>query len=124
MSLIRAADAPQFDLPGVRFTGLAAPSRGSRENAAWRFTVEVGTRGQPHRVTREEIFIALAGRAHVVVDGVMHELSAGDALVVPAHAELALGNPGPEPFHGVAVLPVGGQAVVADGEPFTPPWAA
>ncbi len=29
MTVIRGAQAPRFHLPGVEFTGLAAPSRGS-----------------------------------------------------------------------------------------------
>lgn len=120
---IHADDAPQFNLPDVRFIGLAAPSRGSRENAAWRFAVRAGASGHPHRVTREEIFIALSGRARAMVDGVAHELAAGDALVVPAQSELSLSNPGEEEFLGVAVLPIGGQVVIGDGVPFTPPWA-
>ena len=35
MPVISAAQAPTFELPGIRFTGLAAPSRGSAESAVW-----------------------------------------------------------------------------------------
>jgi len=122
MPLIAATDAPIYDLPGVRFTGLAAPSRGASENCVWLVTIAPGTDGVPHCCTREETFVAIEGAARVTVGGQEHDVSAGSALVVPAHTEFSLANPFDAPFRAVVVLPVGGQAVM-DGEPaFTPPW--
>ena len=123
MPLLSRADAPIFNLPGIRFTTLASPSRGARETAVWEVTVEPGVDGSPHQLTREEIFVALEGRAAVEVNGQRHELAAGSALVVEAGQTLALSNPGSEPFRAVAVFPVGGQAVIGDKPAFTPPWA-
>src|SRR4051794_41261617 len=111
MPLIAAADAPTYELPGVRFTGLAAPSRGASENSVWVIAVEPGAPGAPHSVTREEIFVATHGRAELTLGGVTRALQAGDAAVVPAHAQFNLANPHDEPFQAVVVLPVGGQAV-------------
>ncbi|MBX3620170.1 MAG: cupin domain-containing protein [Rhizobacter sp.] len=124
MPFIAAADAPVFTLPGVTFTGLASPSRGSRETAAWRLSMAPGTAPHVHRLTREEIFIGLSGRAEAQVGGTRHTLSAGCALVVPPGVDFSLSNPHELAFEAVAVLPVGGQAVVAGGAPFVPPWAA
>jgi mannose-6-phosphate isomerase-like protein (cupin superfamily) len=124
MPFIASGDAPQFSLPGVTFTGLASPSRGSRENAAWRIHMAAGTAPRLHRLTREEIFIGLSGRADAQVGDVRHELSAGCALVVPAGTDFALSTPHGEAFEAVAVLPVGGLAVVDGQPPFVPPWAA
>jgi quercetin dioxygenase-like cupin family protein len=124
MPFIAASDAPVFNLPGVTFTGLASPSRGSLENAAWRLTMAPHTEPHPHHLTREEIFIAIAGRAEATVGGVHHQLAPGCALVVPANVEFALFNPHAEPFEAVAVFPVGGQAVIGNDAPFVPPWAA
>ncbi len=124
MALINAADAPTFALPGVTFTGLASPSRGSTENAVWRLSMAPGTAPRPHQLTREEIFVALAGRAEVTLAGQQHTLAAGGALVIPAGADFALSNPHDEPFEAVAVLPVGGQAMLPGEAPFVPPWAA
>ncbi|TXC62046.1 cupin domain-containing protein [Piscinibacter aquaticus] len=87
-------------------------------------TVEPGVAGSPHRLTREETFVALEGSAVVEVDGQRHELAAGSALVVAAGQTLALSNTASRPFRALAVLPVGGQAVIGDGPAFTPPWAA
>ena len=124
MPLLRRADAPVFHLPGIRFTTLSSPSRGARDNAVWEFSVDPGVAGAPHRLTREETFVALEGQASVSLDGQPHALAAGSALVVAAGQTLALSNPGPQPFRALAVFPVGGQAVVGDGPAFTPPWAA
>jgi quercetin dioxygenase-like cupin family protein len=123
MPFIDRADAPSFELHGACFTGLASPSRGSTENAVWMVTLPPGMPGVPHRLTREEVFVAVEGAARAQLDGQVHELRAGCALVVPAGAELSLANPYDAPFRTIAVLPVGGQAMVGDAPPFTPPWA-
>ena len=124
MSFVSQHDAPVFDLPGITFTGLTSPSRGSRENAVWRFVIQPGTPGMPHQLTREETLVALQGCAMIEVGGVVYELTAGSAFAVPANTTMSLANPGTEPFHAIAVLPVGGQAVVGSEPAFTPPWAA
>ena len=124
MKIIDAADAPAFDMPGVRFTGLAAPSRGARETAAWRIAVEAGTPARFHQVTREEIFIATGGRARFHIGGREHELVAGGCAIVPPNVDFALSNPFDAPFEAVVVFPVGGQAMLAGEAPFVPPWAA
>lgn len=123
MPFIPAAEARIFDIPGVRFAGLAAPSRGATENAVWIVTLQPGAPGMPHRLTREEIFVAIGGAASATVDGTAHELTEGSALVVPAGATLSLSNPHAAPFRAVVVLPVGGQARIDGEAPFTPPWA-
>lgn len=123
MPMIRSALAPAFHLPGVTFHGLAAPSRGSQENAVWRLVMAPGVEPVPHRLTREEIFVALSGKAVAAIDGEPHALAAGDSLVVPAGTEFSLSNIGAEAFEAVVVLPVGGEAIMADGARFTPPWA-
>jgi quercetin dioxygenase-like cupin family protein len=123
MPLLSRSDAPNFELAGVRFTTLAAPSRGARENSVWEVTVEPGVAGTPHRLTREETFVALEGRANFEVDGQRHELTAGSALVVEAGRTVALSNAGPQAFRALAVYPVGGQVLIGDRPAFTPPWA-
>lgn len=124
MPLLTRLNASTFNLPGIRFTTLSSPSRGARENAVWEVTVEPGVAGSPHRLTREETFVALDGSAIVELDGQRHELTAGNALVVEAGQTLALSNAGTQPFRALAVFPVGGQAKIGDGPAFTPPWAA
>ncbi len=123
MPHIAAADAPIFKLPGTTFTGLAAPSRGARENAVWRVALDPGTPPRPHQLTREEILVATAGEAIASLNGEDIRFSAGDALIIPAFADFSLANPGTAPFEAVAVLPVGARAMMQDGELFAPPWS-
>lgn len=122
MHLIKAAAAPTFESPGLSVIGLAAPSRGASETCVWRITMAPRTPPTPHAIDREEIFVALSGEARVDLGGKDHVLAAGDALVVPAGETLAISNPGPAPFIALAVLPVGGRAVMPGGESFCPPW--
>jgi mannose-6-phosphate isomerase-like protein (cupin superfamily) len=115
--------APSFTIPGLTVTGLAAPSRGATETSVWTIEIAPGTPGTPHAVDREEVFVALAGRAAVAVSGRELELEPGEALIVPAGETFAIGNPHGEPFRAVAAAPVGCRAVLPGGEPFVPPWA-
>jgi quercetin dioxygenase-like cupin family protein len=123
MPVITAADARSFALPGLAVLGLAAPSRGARETAVWRLTLEPGALGAAHTLDREEVFVALAGAARASIGDAEHEVGAGEALVVPAGVEFSLANPYEEPFEAVVAFPVGGRATMPGGEPFTPPWA-
>jgi mannose-6-phosphate isomerase-like protein (cupin superfamily) len=124
VSLIPAETAPRFEMHGAQFTGLAAPSRGARESAVWRVRLAAGTTPVTHRLTREEVFVALSGTARVTLDGETFDFPGGAALIVPADTDFALSNAIEEPFEAVVVLPVGGMAQVGDAAPFTPPWAA
>jgi quercetin dioxygenase-like cupin family protein len=127
--IISSTHAPTFALGDVVFTGLAAPSRGSTENAVWRVRLTSAEPGAVHTLDREEVLVAVSGRAVATLDGIEHEVAAGDAVVVPAGATFALrcaetdhgSGPG---FEAVAVLPVGGRACMPGGDPFVPPWAS
>jgi len=123
MSVLTAPTAPTHELPGARFTSLATPSLGTTETAVWTVEILPGTDAALHEVTREEIFVVLAGEALATLAGVEHRLGEGDALVVPSGVEFSIAAAGPAPFRALVCLPVGGQAVIGGGEPFTPPWA-
>ena len=124
MPFIAADTAPVFELHGATFTGLASPSRGSTENAVWLVTLSDPGQAIPHRLSREETLVCIEGSALARLDGETHELTPGSALVIPAGVEFSIRNPHPSPFRAVAVLPVGGQAMIAGQPAFTPPWAA
>ncbi len=123
MTIVSPAKDSTFDIPGVTFTGLAAPSRGARENAVWRLRMLPGTPANPHRLTREEVIVAISGNARVTIGGVDADLPEGCAVIVPPDTEFSLFNPGDVPFEAVAVLPVGGKAILPGTPAFTPPWA-
>lgn len=123
MYLIAAKDAPRFELPGVEFTGLASPSRGSDEVCTWRITVSAGLRSpQSHTLDRDEIFMVLSGAIQLAPDAPV--LRAGDAAVVPAGEAIQLINPQAEPAEAYVVVRAGFAAAMEDGTAIdTPPWA-
>src|SRR5947199_10845877 len=123
MAVIPAPSAPTHELPGARFTSLATPSRGSTDTSVWLVELEPGHPAQPHRLTREEVFVVLDGQARVSLDGETCRAEPGDAIVVPAGVPFALAAAGKQPLRALCCLPVGGQGQLPDGEPFTPPWA-
>ena len=123
MAVITAPAEATHTRGSTRFTSLATPSRGSQETAVWRVEIAPGTPATPHSLTREEVFVVLDGEATVEIDGVRQSARPGDAIVVPAKVELALANEGDQPLRLLCCLPVGGQGRIADGDPFTPPWA-
>jgi|SRR3954451_6537647 mannose-6-phosphate isomerase-like protein (cupin superfamily) len=123
MTVITAEQAPTFEVDGTHVIALAAPSRGAVHTSAWRLTLAPGAASPPHALTREEVFVALRGRLEARYGDRVEEVRAGGALIVPAGETFTLANPGDEPFEAVAMLPVGGQAMVG-GETLTPPWAA
>ncbi len=123
MAVIPAPAAPTHQLGGASFTSLATPSRGSKDTSVWQVEIQPGTPATPHRLTREEVFVILSGSALVRIDGQRATAEAGDVVVVPTAVDFEIVAGGSEPLRALCCLPVGGQAQLADGEPFTPPWA-
>lgn len=122
MPVIPAPQTFTHELPHARFYSLATPSRGSSETSVWRVRLTSALQTQPHRLTREEIFVVLDGAVRVVLGGQVSEAKSGDAIVVPRDTEVVLSCVG-ESAEVLCCLPVGGQAQLADGALFTPPWA-
>jgi mannose-6-phosphate isomerase-like protein (cupin superfamily) len=120
---ITAAEAPRFGQDGFAMVGLASPSRGCATVSAWRLIAEPGARSPVHRLTSDEVFVAVRGELLATVDGRAVTVRAGDALAVPPGVDFSLANAADEPFEAIACMAAGGQALVGDGEPFTPPWA-
>jgi quercetin dioxygenase-like cupin family protein len=125
MPVIHRADALTFTLPHgeTTFVGLAAPSRGSKENSAWEVTFPPHEPGLAHSLDHEELFIILDGRLRITLGDDVHDVGPGDAVIAPAHQLLSIANPTDVPVKAIAILPVGAQGRIGDGEPFTPPWA-
>lgn len=123
MPVITAPTAPTHEVGSTRFTSLATPTRGCTRTSVWQVEVPAGELPTPHTLTDEEVFVVLDGSAEVELDGVRATASVGDAIVVPPGVAFALGAGGGQPVRLLCALPVGGQAVLPGGEPFTPPWA-
>ena len=123
MAVIAAPVEPTHVVGGTSFTSLATPTSGSRRTSVWLVDIPPGTEATPHALTEEEVFVVLEGRARVELGGRPAEAVAGDAIVVPKGEAFALSNAGSTGLRLLCCLPVGGQAVLPGGEPFTPPWA-
>ena len=79
MPVVPAPSAPTHVHGATHFTSLATPSRGATSaNSVWRVEIAPGTPATPHRVTREEVFVVLAGAARVQLGDAHHEVVAGD----------------------------------------------
>ena len=123
MPVIQAPPGPTHAVGGTSFTSLATPSRGSTDLSLWRVAIAPGTPPTPHALTREEIFVVLAGTAEVIIDDIAATAGIGDAIVVPPETRFSLANAGDEPLDLLCCLPIGGQARLGDGSLLTPPWA-
>ncbi|MGE3267562.1 MAG: cupin domain-containing protein [Chloroflexota bacterium] len=124
MPVVRATDAPSFEVHGATITGGAAPSRGSVQTCVWRVNLSPGSSVPAHILSHEEIFHVLSGTLLATVDGEEHRITSGDTLIVHAGATLQIAVPPGDRFQAVVVLPAGALARFADGgDPFTPPWA-
>jgi quercetin dioxygenase-like cupin family protein len=120
MPVITAQDAPTYEAGATIITGLAAPSRGATETAAWRVRFAPGEASPRHALDREEVFVVLSGALTARYADGAETAQAGGALIVPADREFSLlADQGAE---AVCAFPVGGTAEL-DGERITPPWA-
>ena len=121
MPVIHPEQAPTFDAGGATITGLAAPSRGATDTAAWRVRFSDGHASPPHSLDREEVFVVLSGAVTARYADHSETAHAGCALIVPAGVEFSVGADG-GPAEAVCTLPVGGTALLA-GDRSVPPWA-
>ncbi len=124
MHVVRAAEAPTFKLPGVRFTALAAPSRGSAQTCAWLLTVDPDlVSPEAHVLDSDEVFLVIDGAIRLSPESDVAR--AGDAVIVPAGEPIQLVNAGDGPARVHVAIRAGFVATAADGTAIgTPPWAA
>ncbi len=111
MPVIAAPAEPTHSMHGTDFTALATPSRGSQESAVWRVQIPPGAPPTPHSLTREEVFVVLAGTADVTLGTTMATARVGDAIVVPPDLRFELRNVGDGPLGCCAVCPSAARAV-------------
>jgi mannose-6-phosphate isomerase-like protein (cupin superfamily) len=122
MQVIRAAEAPKFQMNGVEFTVLAAPSLGSAGLCTWKLTVDPGAGGgEPHTLDRDEVFMVLSGTVQITPDG--DKVGPGDAVVVPAGEPIRVTNLGAETAELHVAITAGFTGTMADGTTIQPPWA-
>ena len=108
---------------GATFTSYVAPSRGSQELCAWKVRVERGVQGQPHEISREEVFLVLKGTPTLTVDGRGGRLLAGDVVLAKAGSTVRLDNEGATEAEIWVATSVGLTALMPDGASIVPPWS-
>lgn len=124
MPLVRAAQAPHFDLDGFHFVGFTAPSRGATELCTWQLDIDPGAVSEAHRLNHEEVFIPLHGTFSMVLDGEKIELGPGDACAVPAQRVFQVANHSNKAASALVCISAGFNGTYADGRVInTPPWA-
>src|SRR5262245_50162039 len=123
MPRLPAPLAPTHTVEAAQLTSLATPTRGSSDTSVWRVELAPGHPATPHELTREEVFVVLSGRARVRLGDEMNEAVPGDAIVVPPNTPFQIDVAGSEPLHAICCMPVGGEARLADGTTFPPPWS-
>jgi mannose-6-phosphate isomerase-like protein (cupin superfamily) len=122
MTVIRASEAPRFELPGTEFTGLASPSRGSADLCTWRLSVAPSrATPDPHELDQDEVFMLISGSVRITPGG--EELGPGDAQIVPAGSPIQLVNTGDTPAELYVAIRAGFVGTMADGTTVSPPWA-
>jgi quercetin dioxygenase-like cupin family protein len=122
-TLVRAEDAPRFDVHGARVVAYASPSRGSGSLATWRVTLDAGAASPQHSLDVDEVFICLRGRAEFQLGDQKLLVSPGDGLTVAANTTFRFKVVGAEAFEAIACVKAGCQARVEGGAPFSPPWS-
>jgi hypothetical protein len=89
----------------------------------WQVEISPGTEPTPHSLTREEVFVVIDGVASTSIDGE----AARDGPATPSSSRPACPSSWPtaatRPLRMLCCMPVGGQARLPGGDPFTPPWA-
>jgi mannose-6-phosphate isomerase-like protein (cupin superfamily) len=123
MPVIPAPANPTHALDGATFTSLATPACGSMDTSVWHVELAPGHPAVPHELTREEVFIVLSGRARVRLGDELREAGEGDAIVVPRDTPFEIAVAGDEPLCAICCMPAGGEARLADGTTFAPPWS-
>ena len=103
--------------------GVATPGRGAKEVSVIRQRQAPSAANPPHSHDREEVMVVLTGTVKVTAGKKEAELSAGDALIVPAntvHWIETIGDPEAEQF---LAAPAGVRFLFPDGRVASPAWA-
>lgn len=122
MTAFQPTDATVFDTHGSRFRSFVRTDTGSAELCAWQVDIPAGAAGVSHRPTKEEVFLVLAGRLIMKLDGEPCELGPGDVFLVPAGGEIRV-DAGPDGGTAWVTTSRGLQAALPDGSVISPPWA-
>jgi quercetin dioxygenase-like cupin family protein len=103
--------------------GVATPARGATEVSVIRQRQAPGAANPPHSHDREEVMVVLSGSVRVTAGNDDAELSAGDALIVPADVVHRIETTGETDAEWLLAAPAGVRFLFADGREASPAWA-
>ena len=123
VSVLISAAMRRSETPNAVMTTLASPTQGPTGRLSlWKIAMRPGQRGPLHVFDSEQVWHLLAGEADFEVDGEVHRLRAGDAVVLPAGAARAVTAVTAAEFiacgHGDAIASVVGEETPRG----TPAW--
>ncbi|KAF4411045.1 cupin domain-containing protein [Streptomyces lycii] len=109
--------------PAGAMSGLAGPSQGSTEISTWRVELGAGASTPVHIIDREQVWMPLWGEFEAEVDGRCEQVTAGQALILPAGVVRQLRTAG-GPGAALVAMAVGGRALMPGSDTGIPlPWA-
>lgn len=123
MMVVRREELEASGTKGNFAGGVATPSRGATEVSVIRQRQMPGAKNPPHLHDREEVMVVQAGRVKVTTEREEAELSAGDALIVPADTLHQVQTAGDAEAEWLLAAPAGVRFVFADGREASPAWA-
>ena len=116
------SDQPEIVMrPGLTGRWLVASGQGAKGVSVLRNWIEPGVAAPRHTHDQEEIVLVEQGEIWVEIDGVRHDASVGQSVVIPAHAVHAWGTTGAK-AQVLFVWPIldpfaPGTSTYLDGEP-------
>lgn len=109
--------------PAATMRSLVTPSTSpAMDVAVWHTELPAGVAGPRHTIDGDQLLVVVSGTMSVDIDDTAHEVSAGDAIVLPGGAARVLAAAGGEPAATITVGHPGAQATVGDGQPVQVPW--
>jgi quercetin dioxygenase-like cupin family protein len=123
MLVMRGRELEASGTEGNFAGGVATPSRGATEVSVVRQRQVPGAANPSHSHDREEVMVVLSGTVKVTAEKEDAELSAGDALIVPASVVHRIETIGEAEAEWLLAAPAGVRFLFADGREVSPPWS-
>jgi quercetin dioxygenase-like cupin family protein len=122
MLVISETEERTIRTPAAVMASLAGPSQGSTQLSTWRVRMAAGHESPVHTIDRDQVWMPLAGTFTFEVDDESSQVSAGQAVVVPAGVVRRF-HTADGPAEALVAMQADGQAATPDSEPRPVPWA-
>ena len=123
MIIINPSEARTTRTASAVMHSLAAPSQGSEQLATWKVSVIHRGESPVHVIDKDQVWRPITGSFEFTVDGDTEQVSAGQALVVPAGSVRQFRSTG-EPIEALVAMPAGGRVSIPGAAAASPvPWA-